>query len=271
MRDGVVKNGGRLGGSFRPSAGLVKSGVTICSRQPGFSVESRPAMSLSLKEISFDFANDIHLCTQAIAQKQNLLYVFWGRGTFYRAQGEFDKAINDFDDAVRLDPKNITALILRGSTWQAKGEYDKALADFNEAVRLAPKKSDGYFNRSGAWHVMGEYDKAIADCEEVIKLEPRFALAYNQRAWIRATCPNEKYRDGAKAVDDATKACDLTEWEMPKYLDTLAAAYAEAGQFGKAVEWLEKAIDLASDEDDFGTRLALYQAGKPYREEPGKK
>jgi tetratricopeptide (TPR) repeat protein len=101
-------------------------------------------MSLSLKEIPFDFAfaNGIRLCTQAIAQRQNLLYAYWGRGAIYHAQGEFEKAIGDFDEAILLDPKNVTALILRGSTWQAKGEYDKALGDFNEAVRFAPKKSD---------------------------------------------------------------------------------------------------------------------------------
>jgi len=65
-------------------------------------------------------------------------------------------------------------------------------------------------------------------------------------------------------------SCELTDWNDADYLDTLAAAYAESGQFDKAVESQEKAIELAPDDEkaDFETRLKLYQEGKPYREEP---
>ena len=73
-----------------------------------------------------------------------------------------------------------------------------------------------------------------------------------------------------RLLEDATKACELTDWKGPNSLGTLAAAYAEAGQFDKAVEWQQKATDLApeSEKADYGSRLKLYQEGKPYREEP---
>ena len=89
-------------------------------------------------------------------------------------------------------------------------------------------------------------------------------------AWLRATCPDASYRDGKQAVTGATKACELSEWKNANAVDTLAAAYAETGQFDKAVEWQQKAIDLAPKEDtkEKGRRrLELYKAGKPYREE----
>ena len=75
-------------------------------------------------------------------------------------------------------------------------------------------------------------------------------------------------RDGKEAVDSATKACELTEWEKASYLGTLAAAYAEAGDFAAAVKWQTKAIELGKNEKEkekYGKRLKLYKEKKPYR------
>jgi tetratricopeptide (TPR) repeat protein len=91
---------------------------------------------------------------------------------------------------------------------------------------------------------------------------------YNGAAWILATHPAAELRNGARAVELATKACELTKWKDASYLDTLAAAYAERGQFDKAVEWQEKAVSLALEADKGGyqARLALYKSGQAYRE-----
>ena len=92
------------------------------------------------------------------------------------------------------------------------------------------------------------------------------------RAWLWATCPAAKYRDGKRAVASATRACELRGWKDPYGLDTLAAAYAEAGDFAKAVVYQRVANDLYQGEQarrKGEERLALYKEGKPYREEPG--
>jgi tetratricopeptide (TPR) repeat protein len=96
--------------------------------------------------------------------------------------------------------------------------------------------------------------------------------ALNGRAWIRATCWKEKFRHAQKALEDAKKAGELTDWKNFAVLDTLAAAYAEAGMLEKAVEWQEKAITFAPDaeKEDYRSRLKLYREGKPYRDEPKK-
>ena len=104
------------------------------------------------------------------------------------------------------------------------------------------------------------------------------SLAYtlNNLAWLQATSPRAELRDGAKAIDNATKACELTEWKKAIYVDTLAAAYAEAGDFDSAVKWQKKAVDLlpedvsAESRVDYESRLKLYKSGKPYRESPSK-
>jgi len=100
-------------------------------------------------------------------------------------------------------------------------------------------------------------------------LDPKYADAYNSAAWLLATCPAAEHRDGKKAVVSATRACELSEWKEAYNLDTLAAAYAEVGNFDKAVEWQEKANKLYTDADEWKKgedRLKLYKDKKPYRE-----
>jgi hypothetical protein len=94
------------------------------------------------------------------------------------------------------------------------------------------------------------------------------ALAFNGRAWLRATCPEGRYRDGRKAVEDARKACDLSEWKNPNDLDTLAAAYAEAGDFTQAIKYQKQALDSPESryDEDGRKRLKLYESGQAYRE-----
>ncbi len=119
------------------------------------------------------------------------------------------------------------------------------------------------------WRKKGEYDIAIADYNRALRLDPKHAYPYNNQAWLWATCPEERFRDGRKAVESATRACELTGWKNCGTLDTLAAAYAEAGDFAAAVRWQTKGMDLAPEgqKADFRSRRELYRTGKPYREE----
>ena len=115
----------------------------------------------------------------------------------------------------------------------------------------------------------GKFAEALTHYTEAIRLNPGYAEAYNDRAMILAACPEAKYRDGLQALEAATRACELTYWNQPAYLDTLAAAHAESGDFAAAVKWQTRAIALlpdASTKDDYQSRLILYQSRKPYRE-----
>ena len=135
---------------------------------------------------------------------------------------------------------------MRAIIWRdEKKELDIALGDYNEAIRLEPTSASVYHNRGIAWSDKKEHDKAIADYNEAIRLDPKDAPAYNNRAWLWATCPDAKYRDGKKAVQSATTACELSEWKGPNNLDTLAAANAEVGDFDSAVKWQSQAIEAS--------------------------
>jgi tetratricopeptide (TPR) repeat protein len=190
------------------------------------------------------------------------------RGMLWAARGEHDKVIAEFTEAIRLDPKAADAYCGRGYTWSKKGEHDKASADFTEAVRLDPKDADAYYGRGYAWGAKQRYDKAIADFTEAIRLDPASFYAYNGRARLAATCPAASHRDGNKAIQLALKACELSQWQVWGCVDTLAAAYAEAGDFNSAVNWQRRAIELANDDGqktDCLQRLELYRAKKPCR------
>jgi hypothetical protein len=95
---------------------------------------------------------------------------------------------------------------------------------------------------------------------------------YTTLAWRLATCPAEKFRDGKRAIQMATKACELAEWDSSWKLHTLAAAYAEAGQFDEAVRYARRALEdpayRSRADDEFRQRLELYKQKKPYRESP---
>jgi Flp pilus assembly protein TadD len=191
------------------------------------------------------------------------------RGMIWAEKGEKDIAIADYNEAIRLDPHLTSAYNNRGNAWNAKKEYDKAIADYDEAIRLDPKFALANNNRGIAWRAKKEYDKAICDYNEAIRLDPKYSDPWNNRAMIYAACTDPRFRNGRKAVDDATQACELTRWKNGGWIDTLAAAYAEAGDFDVAVKWQTKARDMVSEKEkaDYQSRLDLYKAHKPYRYE----
>ena len=103
------------------------------------------------------------------------------RALSYRNKGEFDRAIADYSEAIRLDPKNTDAYENRALSYRNKGELDRAIADYNELMRLDPKNAAAYANRGDAYRDKGEIDRAIADYSEAIKRDPK-AQYYRIRA-----------------------------------------------------------------------------------------
>jgi len=194
---------------------------------------------------------------------------YGNRGFAWQDKGDWDKAISDCNQAIRLDSDFVLAYVNRGLAWNGKGEYDKAIADCNQAIRLDSNYAYAYHIRGIVHRDKGEYGKAIADFTEAIRLDPKYSRAYNERAWARATCPNAELRDAALARDDAKRACELTDWQEAVELDTLAAACAEGGDFKSAVLAQKAALELGPPKDElaeFQARMELYQAGKPFRE-----
>jgi hypothetical protein len=118
----------------------------------------------------------------------------------------------------------------------------------------------------------GRYVDAVTLLEACVRFEPDNATALNALAWILATAPDAGVRDGQQAVAYARQANELAQEQQAAYMDTLAAAYAESGQFNEAVRWEEKALagkDVgAADANRYRARLDMYRDGQPYRDGP---
>jgi tetratricopeptide (TPR) repeat protein len=190
------------------------------------------------------------------------------QGTACLEQRDYDGAIEHFGEALRLDPRNAEAFNQRAVAWKYKGAFDNMIRDCTAAIRIDPKFAAAYHNRGRAWRGKKEYDKAIDDFTQATRVDPSYGGAYNSLAWLRATFPDARYRDGQQAVELATKACELARWKNGEWLSTLAAAYAELGDFEKAVAWQAGAIELArADEvEALRSQLKLYQEHRPYRQ-----
>ena len=228
-----------------------------------------------------EFEKAIAAYTQAITaaspndpkDKEAIIYAYNFRGNVRESKGEHDKAIADYDQALAIDPKNAQVYLCRGIAWDGKREYDNAIADDTEALAIDPNFAYAFYYRGVARAYKGEYDKAIADFTKAVAIDPKCDLAYDELAKIYASCADAKYRDGKKAVENANRAHQLTGRKKWTNLCALAAAYAESGDFAKARDWQEKAIELAPENSKQGPRnlLELYKQGKPYHEPPVKK
>jgi tetratricopeptide (TPR) repeat protein len=151
-------------------------------------------------------------------------------------------------------------------------DYDRAIRDFDVAIKLKPRDAKAFGERGAAWWSKHDYGRALADFNEAVDREPMYAAAYRHRAWLWATCPDPSLREGKRAVESATKACELDHWKDIEDLATLAAAYAEWGDFDAAIKWQTQVTRLLRQDDagykDESARLKLYHQRKPYRESP---
>ncbi len=222
------------------------------------------------------YDNAVRDFTQVIKYAPKEAWGYVARGSVREQRGEYESALNDFAHAMRLAPQSPVPYLYRAAVWGEKNEFDKAMNDYAVAMRLDPQNSSlAHFNRGLLEQKWGDYDNALKDYTESLRLDPQSAGALACRARIRAACPDASLRDGKLALAEATQACTLSHWGVEAWIDTLAAAYAEIGDFEQAVKWQQKAVDMLGNSrsglyqpEESRARLALYQSGQPYRETP---
>ena len=221
------------------------------------------------------FGNAVMDFSEAIALDSVCTDAYKQRGIIRRLHGigdESSNSFNDFSEVIRLAPSDPAGYLWRVFDWDEKGDIDNAINDYTVAIRLDPLKATPYHGRGNHWQTKGDFENAYNDFSEALRLDQADADIHNSIARLWATCPEDRYRDGRKAIEHATTACDLAPFKTPQFIDTLAAAYAETGDFVSAVKWQIKSIEVTPVDaraDAIG-RLELYRVGKPYRENPKK-
>ena len=159
---------------------------------------------------------------------------------------------------------------VQGLSFAKSKQYEAAIKAFSKDIEINPHCTDAYNNRGVAWYHKGYYDRAISDYTKALDINPRYADAYNRLSWVLATCPDHTYRNGTKAVELAQKAVELNPGANT--LDTLAAAYAEAGKFEDATTIQKRVIALENKEGkteelaEYIERLNSYRSNKPWWE-----
>ncbi|HST31438.1 MAG TPA: tetratricopeptide repeat protein [Chthoniobacterales bacterium] len=165
-------------------------------------------------------------------------------------KGRYAEARKYFDAAIRVEPSRWTAYYNRAVAFRKEKNWNAAINDLNQTIRLQPAFFMASWERAIIYQTIGNYAAALKDLNALTSVtfqttnQYGMALALNWRASLRATCPDASFRDGKVAVQDAKRACEMSKWKYADYIDTLAAAYAESGDFDSAVRYEQQAIDL---------------------------
>jgi len=209
-------------------------------------------------------------CEKALEIKADDADAHYNLGDALLQKGRMDEAISHFQRALQIKPDYVNAHVNLGNLLLQKGNVDEAISHFQKALQIKPDNAKAQNNLGNALLQKGIVGEAIAHFQKSLQIEPADPSVQNNLAWLLATCPEASLRNGPKAVELAQKANTLTGGANPIILHTLAAAFAEDGQFPEAVETAQRALHLAGAQSN--TRLAgalqselkLYQAGTPF-------
>lgn len=226
-------------------------------------IASRAAAYLAKGE----FAKAIEDYDAVIKREPQRFDILYQRGVAKKSLGGLEEAIADFSAALQLQPDYVLSLNGRGFAWFQKGEYTRAIADFSRVIELEPESALAFNNRGYNRQMLGQYPEAVADYAAAIKIDPDYVLAVQNLAWLWSTADDAASRNGERALKAATKACELTEYKDVASLRVLAAALAESGDFGKAIEWQQKVVQLVPDDHKREEQEALdkYTVKEPLR------
>ena len=192
------------------------------------------------------------------------------RAAINAAQGNYKEAIDDLELLRRDDPSDIERLLQLGVIYNAAQRPRKAIEIFDEVLKKESGNWSAHYGRADALLSIGKHVEAVADYEAALKEQPEHSGILNNLAWVLATSPMDNVRNAKRSIELGTKACEVTNYTRPHILSTLAAAYAEAGDWENAVKWSSKSIEIADEDDEnrpqLEKELQSYKEKKPWRE-----
>lgn len=200
-------------------------------------------------------------------------YTHYRAGILYEQRHKYAQAIEEFRKALNEEPTHVESLYLLASCLARIDQEKEAIVYAGMAAKLS--NSATIHGLLGALlSSTGQHGEALAHLEAAHAVNPGDVTIASNLAWVLATSPEMMHRNGRRAVQLAELACKGTAYKSPPLLDTLAAAYAEAGQFDQAIQTTLKAIEITRSNPKASTatlesRLKLYRADRPYRESAG--
>lgn len=215
------------------------------------------------------------LCAGCKSKEPGGAQAFW-RAQQYQQQGQLASAKQELDEAIRQDPENVGYQTVRAHIYMMQKDYDNAILAYTQAIAVNNKQDRSMIidvscrvRRADAYIGKGDYATGVAEYRAVVDANPHVQNVCNRLAWTLASCPDAAVRNGDLAVKYALRAYGENPRPRPYVIDTLAAAYAEAGNYAEAVRRQQEAISKLSASDnraDYESRLRVYQSGQPYHE-----
>lgn len=183
---------------------------------------------------------------EAVRLKPDLAEAHNNLGAVNHAQGQIDEAIRNYAEALRLEPDYPEARYNLGRARASQGNFDEAIVEYRHALQIRPDDPDTLSSLASALASKGEIDAAVASYRRALELRPDLPSALVDLAWILATSDRPEIRAPEEAMHLAERVADLTRYQNPTVLETLAIAYFFAGRTGEAVSTARAALDLAT-------------------------
>jgi tetratricopeptide (TPR) repeat protein len=209
---------------------------------------------------------------KAVALRPDLYVAWFNLGQVFLDQGRVDKAIECLEKSLELRPQFGRTRDLLDRARLQKRQLDEAVGRLQAMLKSEPNDAAAHRELGSLLMRKGQEEDAIIHLEKAVELQPTNVYALNTLAWVRATCPEARFRNGPEAVRFAEQASQLTDNKEPTIIGTLAAAYAEAGRFGDAIGAAQKARDLALSlgQNDLanknGELIRMFEKKQAYRE-----
>lgn len=207
---------------------------------------------------------------EALKERPALDVALEWRAVLAANSGDYRQAIEDFEGLRKLAPKNPDLLSELGMLYDRNKQPRKAIDVYADALTIRPEHYLALRGQADAYLNIGKHAEAVTDYDAALKLKPDDTELLNNFAWVLATSPDDSVRDGKRAIELGTQAAKATDYKQAHILSTLAAGYAESGDFDKAREWSQKAVDLGTEDADTNAQLkkelASYESKKPWRE-----
>lgn len=180
-------------------------------------------------------------CTDVIMSAaltgEDVTHAYRLRGLAYRDANDYERAIEDFDEALRLQPGNASILFERAGTFTSLGEFSSAISDYDSCLAIDPANPRAFFQRGVVYYRLGEHPLALNDYNEALRLDPHYPPVYNERAWTLYLLG--KY---SAALTDTEHALSLRP-SMASALDTRGHVLTALGRTGEALTAFEHAMD----------------------------
>ena len=208
----------------------------------------------------------------AIQLDRNLADAHTNLGNVLSAQGKFEESIEPYRAALQVRPNDPAVLLRLGAIYAHLGQNAAAEEAFQSVLRIDPRQTPARMELAYLFLRQQKYADAVAVFRQGCLIDPTNTAMANDLAWVLATCPQDEVRDGQEALRLATQVRAASPAPAANVFDTLAAAYAEVGQFDQAVEAAHQAVELAEAEQNaelaekLRGRLSLYESHQPYHD-----